>query len=184
MIFTLLMLILLTPLFAVSEEVANIFGDGVFDTKWGMTLEQVEEVFPNGKKITNLGNTIALEVNDDRAVLDIVRSKKDKITFGFDDVGRLASVSVSFRDDDEEIITKLISKLNTLFGKYKIDITEPNPLIDPLMSVAVSKFEWPEDNGININIIWSQVGFSGSLELSIFNTSLKKPEVSKESLGF
>jgi hypothetical protein len=184
MIFTLLMLILLTPLFAVSEEVANIFGDGVFDTKWGMNIDEVAKIFPNGKKGNNLGIVI-FEVIDDRPILDITRRKKDKITFVFDDIGRLSSVSVGFKYD-YEILGRLVSKFNTVFGKSELDVVESNPINDSLSQYTFSKFEWKDGKDISISLV-SAFGFLGgidSLDMNIINNGLKKPEVSKESLGF
>jgi hypothetical protein len=183
-IFILVTFFFLLPSAVLGGEIHNIFGEGVFGTKWGMTVDEVNEIFPKGKKV-KYGKIVTFEVVDGRKVLDIERRQKDKIVFGFDALGRLSSVNVGFKND-AEIVGSLWVKLDTLFGDSKVDGNDINPLADPALSLASSKFEWPVDQGISVRLV-STVGmlmFIDNLDLVITNHGLEKPDVSKESLGF
>jgi hypothetical protein len=180
--FILVTFFFLLPSVVLGAEINNIFGEGVFGTKWGMTVDEVNEIFPKGKKV-KYGDIVSFEVIDGRKVLDIERRPKDKIFFGFDALGRLSSVSVGFKSDSD-IVGSLWVKLETLFGDSKIDSGGTLPY-ESVFQLTTSKFEWSVDEGISVKLVWA-IGmlFIDELNLVIINHGLAKPDVSKESLGF
>ena len=45
-----LLFVLFFPSAALSGQIEDTFGGGIFGVKWGYTIDQVIEVFPGGKK--------------------------------------------------------------------------------------------------------------------------------------
>lgn len=166
LIFTFL---LISSLTANAGEISKMFGDGVFGTKWGASIEEVKSAFPKAKTET-YGDIIQLVVNDGRTVLGVERNKKADIRFGFDSESRLVGVVVYFKVDD---FGDVLSKLNTHFGQP----------VEPKHGNYVT-VQWPEDGNIQLMLAIIPTAFSSETALTISNTGLSRPEVSKEDLGF
>ncbi len=150
-------------------EIAKVFGEGVFGTKWGASIAEVKKAFPEGK-IEKYGDITHFVIKDGRTVLGVSRSKKDLIRFGFDTEARLVAVVVYFDGDENG---NVLAKLHTYFGQ-------------PVQSQPGSfvTMQWPEDSSILIMLALIPSTFSNETALTISYTGLDKPETSKEQLGF
>lgn len=162
-------ILLASSVTANAGEISKIFGEGVFGTKWGDTPAQVKQAFPKGK-VEKYGDIIQFVVKDGRSVLGIERSSKATIRFGFDSESRLVGVVVYFKGDD---FGDVLAKLSTHFGQP----------VEPKQGNYVT-IQWPEDNSTQLMLAVIPSGFSMETALTISNTGLSKPEVSKEALGF
>jgi hypothetical protein len=81
------------------NRVDELFGEGVFGVTWGMTLDQVRSIHPNGASPKySLPIAPIYEMQDARPVLEIPRHKKAKISFIFHEDQRLVGISVDFPD--------------------------------------------------------------------------------------
>jgi hypothetical protein len=154
---------------ASAGEISKVFGVGIFDTLWGDSVEDVNDVFPDGK-IETYGDITQLVIKDGRSVFGLERDKKALIRFAFDSEGRLNGAAVYFDGDD---YTSLISKLSTLFGEY----SKPNPQ-------SYTALQWPKDNEITLFLSLAPSTFSMETVFSIGYSGLNKPSKSKEELGF
>jgi hypothetical protein len=154
---------------ASAGEISKVFGTGVFDTTWGNTLNEVKNIFPNGK-VEKYGEIIQFVIKDGRSVLGLKRDKKALIRFAFDSENRLSGVAVYFEGDD---FSTLISKLSTLFGEY----------IKPSAGSYVV-IQWPKDNEVTLTLSVLPSTFSTETVFSIGYSGLNKPNKSKEQLGF
>lgn len=162
-------LLLFLSVNAHAGEISKIFGDGVFGTRWGASLEEVKAVFPGGK-VEKYGDIIQFVIKDGRSILGVKRSKNDLLRFGFDSEGRLVGVVAYFDADD---FGNVLTKLSTHFGQPVQS--------QPGMFVSV---QWPEDANILIMMALIPSGFTNETALTISNTGLSKPQASKEDLGF
>jgi len=160
--------IVLSPM-AYSGEINDVFGGGIFDTKWGQKIEAIKESHPKGKR-KNYGNIVHLEVKDDRNVLGVERREKDKIVFGFDSEGRLSSAGVYYKSDT---FGDLLSKLDTLFGSHTNK--------DSSYGVIT---EWPIDEGVKISLSFISFGLNSDVIFTVEYQALDKPTKSKKELGF
>ena len=151
-----------------AEEISKVFGEGVFDTSWGNTIEEVKETFPKGT-IKKYSEITQLSVKDGRSVFGLARDKKSQIIFSFDSEERLIAVGVYFDGDD---FTSLMLKLNTLFGEgTKLD-------------TGVLAIQWPKDNEVVLTLSMIPSSFSTETIFTIAYYGLNKPNKSKKQLGF
>jgi hypothetical protein len=150
-------------------EIAKVFGEGVFGTKWGASIAEVKKAFPESKIETYEGIT-HIVIEDGRTVLGVSRNKKDLIRFGFDTESRLIAAVVYFDSDD---YGNVLTKLQTHFGQ-------------PVQSQPGSfvTVQWPEDGSTLIMLALIPSVFSNETALTISYTGLDTPEVSKKQLGF
>ena len=152
-----------------SERLEEIFGEGVFETKWGDSLAHVKEVHPDGKYESAM-NLHVYRVKSSRKVLGIDRKKKDT-TFGFaEPESGLKSVLVEFRGSD---YSTALFALKNLFGDGTQDFE------NEFKSGATS---WTsEDQTLKVEIYMAGIfGVSTYVAISKLVTS----DDTKEDLGF
>lgn len=163
-----IMLICISPI-SMAGEVEDVFGEGVFDAKWGQDISVVKHIHKEAKQ-KSYGSIVHLELKDGRKVLGVDRRTKDKIVFGFDSEGRLSNSGVYFKSDK---FGDLLAKLDTLFG--------PHSNKESSFGVIT---EWPIDNGIKISLSHITYGLSSDVVFTIENQALAKPKETKIELGF
>lgn len=164
LIISLVFLFFLAPVKAAS--ITELFGDGVFGTQWGDSLESIKNKYPR-VEFKELGEIVWLELKDSREILGIKRQEQ-KLHFSFDSENRLIGVAVYFDQDD---YTTALNKLNTLFGEYeKVDGH------DMVLQWKAAEFI------LSLNMVPN--GFGVETLFSIGYYGLSKPEASTESLGF
>jgi hypothetical protein len=167
---SLLFIILIIIQFNVSAgEISKVFGNGVFDTIWGQSVDEIKKVFPSAKE-EHYGDITQLIVEDNRKVLGLNRNKNSKINFSFDSEKRLNGVAVYFNGDQ---FSSLLVKLNTLFGEYVKQGT-----------TGVTYMQWKQDNSVTITLSAIPSSYSMDTIFSIGYHGLDKPDVSKVELGF
>lgn len=149
-----------------AASIQDVFGKGVFGTKWGDSLESVKNKYPKIES-KELGEIVWLELEDSREVLGIERQDQ-KLHFSFDSENRLIGVAVYFDGDN---YTTALNKLNTLFGEYKKVDGHHMTLQWKAAEFVLSLNMVP--NGFGVDTLFS-IGYYG----------LNKPNASKESLGF
>lgn len=153
---------------AVANEIDNVFGSGVFETKWGLSIEEVLAVHPKGEK-KKYGDVTQYQIEGGREVLG---AKSDRIVFGFDSEGRLGGVSVYYDGSDKMV--NIFRKLETLFGEHESE--------DGVMNEApIMKWEGEE---IALTLMLLTPMFGTETYFSIVYRGLKKPSASKSELGF
>ncbi|MBA6380979.1 MULTISPECIES: hypothetical protein [unclassified Colwellia] len=150
-------------------EISKVFGNGVFDTIWGQSVDDIKKVFPSAKE-EHYGDITQLVVEDNRKVLGLNRDKNSKINFSFDSEKRLNGVAVYFNGDQFSL---LLVKLNTLFGEYVKQGT-----------TGVTYMQWKQDNSVTITLSAIPSSYSMDTIFSIGYYGLDKPDVSKDELGF
>jgi hypothetical protein len=162
-------ILLLVQISASAGEIFKVFGNGVFDTKWGQSITDIKKVFPSAK-VENYGEITQLVVENSRTVLGFVREKNSKIAFTFDSEKRLNGIAVYF---EGEQFPSLLLKLNTLFGEYVKQGTS-----------GFTYMQWEQDNSVTITLSAIPSSFSMDTIFSIGYYGLDKPDISKDELGF
>ena len=150
-------------------EISKVFGNGVFNTVWGQSADDIKKVFPSAKE-EHYGEITQLVVEDNRKVLGLNRDENSKISFSFDSEKRLNGVAVYFDGDQ---FSSLLVKLNTLFGDYVNQGT-----------TGVTYMQWEQDNSVTITLSAIPSSYSIDTVFSIGYYGLDKPNVSKDALGF
>jgi hypothetical protein len=150
-------------------EISKVFANGVFDTVWGQSIDDIKKVFPSAKE-EHYGDITQLVVEDSRKVLGLNRDKNSKINFSFDSEKRLNGVAVYFNGDQ---FSSLLVKLNTLFGEYVKQGT-----------TGVTYMQWKQDNSVTITLSAIPSSYSMDTIFSIGYYGSDKPDVSKKELGF
>jgi hypothetical protein len=162
-------ILLLVQISSSAGEIFKVFGHGVFETKWGQSITDIQNVFPSAT-VENYGEITQLIVEDSRKVLGFDREKNSKITFSFDSEKRLNGVAVYFHGGQ---FPSLLLKLNTLFGEYVKQGTS-----------GVTYMQWEQDNSVTITLSVIPSSFSMDTIFSIGYYGLDKPDISKDALGF
>ena len=165
--------VLVVPAIAIAGSISDTFGDGVFGLKWGSSIEEVKQAFPDGKDV----ETSVLKsyiVKDSRTLFGYERKDSDEIQFGFDLEGRLNGVTVTFAGTTTES-GLFVYILYTYFGK---DVT-------PIPVGKIMKTEWADDNGTSITVT-RDIKYSGKVKFSftIFDRAYLKNYPVKSELGF
>ena len=168
--FIVLFLILLLSIPSKSAQISDIFGDGAFNAKWGNSLSDIKNIFPEGKVKKYVG-IVNYEVKDGRKILDYERDKNSLIRFTFDSEGRLNAITANF---DSDGYSHLLLKLNTLFGKNSPPDSDNNWAV----------IKWPIDKNIEISLMIMPSGFGLETAFIIQYFGLEKPDVSKKELSF
>jgi hypothetical protein len=150
-------------------EISRVFGDGVFDTKWGQTVNEIKKVFPSAK-VKNYGDITQIIVEDGRKIFGITRDKDAKMHFSFDSRKRLNGVAVYFEGGQ---FSPLLLKLNTLFGEFVKQGTS-----------GVTYMQWEQDNSVTITLSAVPSSYDLDTIFSIGYYGLDKPDISKDELGF
>ncbi|MDO6679147.1 hypothetical protein [Shewanella sp. 4_MG-2023] len=159
--------LLISP-FAISDPMSDVFGEGVLDTKWGYSIQQVHEAHPKGKS-KSLNDIVWFEVKNSKEVLGFGRKNK-KLHFSFDAEGRLNGAAVHF---DDSQYGALLIKLETLFGEWTKGPASSVPYV-----------QWKNDDGITLTLSSVPSGFSMEAVFSIGYANLEKSAPDKASLGF
>ena len=150
-------------------EISEVFGNGVFNTVWGQSVDDIKKVFPSAKE-EHYGDITQLVVEDNRKVLGLNRDKNSKLNFSFDSERRLNGVAVYFGGDQ---FSSLLVKLNTLFGEYVKQGT-----------AGVTYMQWKQDNSVTITLSAIASSYRVDTIFSIGYYGLDKHDVSKDELGF
>lgn len=161
---SILFMLVLNP--ANAASIQDIFGEGVFGTKWGDSLESVKNKYPK-VELKELGDIVWLELEESREVLGVKRQDQ-KLHFSFDSEKRLIGVAVYFDQDD---YSRALNKLNTLFGEYEKVDGHHMVLQWKAAEIVLSLSMVP--NGFGVDTLFS-IGYYG----------LSKPDATTESLGF
>jgi len=169
----LLIAIFIYPLSVDAGQIKKVFGDGIFDVKWGYTIDQVEEAHPEGKRGESFGYQNYI-IKDGRTILGVERKSNNPIAFYFDSNGRLNSVQIDFPNPFKNFGV-LVNKIDTNFGKDHVAYSE-NP--------KTPEVHWKPDEGVDLHL-YHVSGFIGSGRL-IFMVGVKlEPEsIDKKKLGF
>ena len=149
--------LLALSIYSSAGEIANVFGEGVFDLRWGNSVSDVQAVFPTGK-YTERGSARVLAVSDGRTVLGINREKNSTLGFVFNAVNRLYYVGVVFKGED---YNKIVSKLDQLFGSH-IGNEQPD-----FKSSSIFVTRWPKDEDIEVKLMLMQNASDHISSLSI-----------------
>ncbi len=159
---------------AYAGKINDLFNDGVFNVKWGGTLENVKEAHPGGKKFTENG-ILTYRIIDGRKIAGIERNKEDYIDFLFNSEDRLDSVSILFDPKTEKEINAVFPKLDNVFGS---DWFQPNK-----MNPAIA---WPNDGGVLVFYLTTFSGgiYGGKMKTTLFIRKEIDIKASKEELGF
>lgn len=170
-------LLLLTALMAASgvsdaKTMAEIFGGGVFDTSWGMSIDEVKAIHPSGKTQEVFG-TIRYFIKDDRNVFGIEREKDSFIGFIFGTDKKLIGVSIGMPSGTGD------------FGRAQNSITTAIGVESEAVhnSAGVPITRWNDGTGIEISLMQTSGIFSTSVTLTIEAKPTPK-DTTKEALGF
>ena len=159
---------------AVSESQADnlndLFGGGILDTTWGMSVSEVQSIYPDGETPEAIGKTYS--VKNEKTILKQERKKKHRLDFQFDTAGRLYAIRIQFSDST---FIKLNEVLEGLLGK--VDYEPMKTDIIAGMNVKT----W-SNNEITVK---SFVAMSGLFSSSTFLEVAKIPSSapSKDELG-
>ena len=83
--FFIFLVLFLLPL-ANAGQIEKIFGGGIFGLKWGSTIEEVQNVFPEGKSSKSSGY-LKYTIKDDRTIFGVERKKTIRLFFILTQIG-------------------------------------------------------------------------------------------------
>lgn len=126
-------------------EIANIYQDGAFGTKWGDTINEVKKVFPAGKREA-YKEVVMYVTRDGRPLFNVERKRNAFITFGFNPEQKLNSVAVEFQIQDYGVLLK---NLDAKFGNHIMQSDNSSARIAT----------WPIDNNIQLSLTMARAGF-------------------------
>lgn len=167
----LFLMVLLVPGSVMADnQLSEIFGEGVFDTRWGESLDEVQLAHPQGK-YESAYEMHVYTVKSSRTVLGIDRKNKE-FTFQFaEPEEKLNKVQVRFSTNDYPTI---VNKLTNILGEgYS---TAANA------AGQVGYRQWQSADESLTVAVYMQVVFRGFTYLSI--TKRVTAEATKEELGF
>lgn len=168
----LFLILFFTASVANAGAVNNIFGKSVFGVDWADGLDQVKEMYPNGRTESSSGNQKYI-VEDIRDIMGFSFDEANEITYVFNhDI--LTHIDVSFSDKKMETASALGQSLVAAFGNGQVS--------KPISGVVMTK--WPQDNGMVLSFIQSFSTFGNGIHLNIQNTKTSPDVFSKKSLGF
>ena len=164
-----------------NSELASVFSEGIFDTQWGQSLEEVSAIYPDAKIYDQGKSTSYYRIKDGRTIFSIDRKKSHDITFRFDN-DKLTEVVVELSSSDWVVLR---DQIQANFGMYN------DNRCATIGSAADGRFSGTRqvwcDLASGIYLIES-VGMSGLLGSSTFltvqNRAIEKVESSKSELGF
>jgi hypothetical protein len=175
-------LLLLISFNSWADNVNQIFGDGIFETNWGQSFEEVAERFPSGKikqpskldleTVKDISKVFV--VKDERTVLGVKRKKSHSINYNFDKSQKLKQIRVQFRAIDQ---IELLNTLESLLGRTNIEATRGDLAfytrwLDDKSSISVTLFRGKEGR-----VLYHAY-------LVITKESRIEEVISKEALGF
>jgi hypothetical protein len=119
-------LLLLISFDSWADNINQLFGDGIFETTWGQSFEELTERFPSGQTIpvskldlvTAADIVKVLEVKDGRTVLGLERKNGYTINYNLDGSDKLKQIRVQFRAFDH---TEILHILQSTLGKTNLE---------------------------------------------------------------
>jgi len=156
---------------ASADNVANVFGDGVFDAPWLSNMTEIEKLHPGGKLVREVGS-IQYRIKDDRSLFSLPRNKKNTISFFFNPNDELIGVNIEFPAKRSDGFGELMAKLTSIFGK-------PIPHAG---DYAVVNWADDDDDELSLSLLFIPVTFNSKLIVSVQHHPDPEP-VSKEELG-
>jgi len=164
--------ILLTTGLASAKLINDIFGGGLLDVQWGMTLDQVKSVHPGGKSNNLLGRT-QYYITDGRTLFGIERDKDAFINFIFSADGKLSEISIKMPDGWGDL-PRIKASITSSIG------VEPASVMN---SDNMPVTRWDDGSGIRIDLMEAPGMFTRNVIM--FIEKLPAPtDATKESLGF
>ena len=152
-----------------NDQLSDIFGEGVFDTKWGDSLAQIEEVHPGGKYKSSYEMHV-YTVKSSRTVLG--SDSKKELTFQFaEPEEKLNKVFARFPMSDYVSIS---NKLTNILGEGDTNVANANG--------TTGYIQWESEDGSLTVSVYMAVVFRGYTYISI--TKRITAEATKEELGF
>ena len=154
-----------------ADNLNDLFGEGILDTTWGMSVAEVQSIYPDGETVEAIGKTYS--VTNGKTILKQERKKKHRLDFQFDTTGRLYAIRIQFSDSS---FVKLNEVLEGFLGRVDYD-----PMKQDILS-GMNVKTW-ENGEIKIR---SFVAMSGLFGSSTFLEVTKIPSSapSKDDLGF
>ena len=171
----LFLLVLIFPLIAEAGQIKEVFGEGVFGVKWGNTIEQVKNVYPNGNLKKQSGYTNYV-IQDGRTILGVERKDKNPITFYFDANLKLYAVGIEFPNPNKNFGV-LLNKIDTTFGSEHITNNQSKKYNAALVN-------WKPDEGVSLGLMLIPGAFSSGQLIFSVKIDLLPESRSKKSLGF
>jgi hypothetical protein len=161
---------------AQAGQIAELFKAGVFGLSWNASRDEVAQKYPGGSWVNRRS---VYTVRDDRSVLGVERGKRNHIAYSFDKEGRLVGVTVYF-PFNMKTTSDLTLAAERAFGEH---LANRDDQISERTSLTESTgFRWPRDDGIEVSLVTSTVGFLTSIDLNIINYSGGAQD--RQSLGF
>lgn len=158
---------------AFASEVSQTFKGGIWGLKWGASIEEVKEKFPEGR-LSSPAGIQQYAVFDGRDVFGVYREEDNEIQFFFDANSALNGISLEFPYKSISDYGSLLNKLITLFGK-----TEKSTAIQSAVNAS-----WPEDEGVVLSLTYiSGMFMGGKLLVGVGYSSPSKPSITKAKLG-
>jgi len=160
------------PSISNAKTMSEIFGDGVFGTTWGMSIDKVKAIFPSGNTQEVFG-TQRYFIKDGRSIFGIDREKDSFIGFLFGTDKKLVGVSIGMPSGTGDF-AKAQNSITTAIG------VESKPAKN---SAGVPITRWNDGTGIEIGLMQTSGMFSQSVTLTIEKKPTPK-DTTKEALGF
>lgn len=173
----LFVLLLIFSSVAHADNVKEIFGNGIFETSWGASLDEVRASHPDGEFKQTSGMNIYNVIND-REVLSVER-KKNAISFLFTPDMKLYSIITEFKDS---AYGSLLIKLSSLLG----DINKNNDLEMAAKTggMTTGYTSWASDDGsVKVSVYMAQAGLFSRAKTFLRVENTVKTSATKESLG-
>lgn len=149
-------------LFAFVSIFMNSLYAGYENTNWGMTLDEVKKLYPNGETINNQNGTVNY-----RLIKDIAGHSSSILGFEFGDNNKLRQVNIAFSEVGEPIDLKN-GAVVTMKKK------ECNALYEQLRKSLSEKYKWLNDKNLPQNAEVKQMQkmikkFDGDLFLNLID---------------
>ncbi|MFC1626427.1 hypothetical protein ACFL19_01850 [Pseudomonadota bacterium] len=160
------------PSFSDAKTMLEIFGHGVFDTSWGMSIDEVKAIHPSGKTQEVFGTTRYF-ITDGRSLFGIEREKNSFIGFVFGTDEKLIGVSIGMPSGTGSF-AKTQTSITTSIGVESKAVDN---------SAGVPIISWSDETGIEIKLMKTSGIFSQDVTLTIEKKPTPK-DTTKEALGF
>ena len=128
-------------------KIAVYFSEGVFGVKWGSTLEEVKQIFPDGEVNAGPKGVIYYSSPNGQSLFGIKRNPDSWVCYNFDKKGRFNAIVIGFPNSGGSEEEELLNTVIATFGDYT---TKEERGMPPFW--GGSFFVWQRDKGIELTL--------------------------------
>jgi hypothetical protein len=146
----------LSPMGAFAEDISSTFRDGIFGVPWGVPLDSVIGMFPEGDSVPlGIAGYQGFWVKDGQTFLGVVR-ERNGVLYGVDDRDGVSVAAIAFPYNRKE---ELLAALTQMFGPPTTNaITKPGKVRLGWASKGSLRASITDDNTTQHPMLWLTIG--------------------------